>query len=65
MTGAISDNSPTFEKIKHKEYKLNPIDIILKYYRPGSKAFEMLVVHSRQVADKAIEIAEKLWHRTG
>jgi uncharacterized protein len=39
---------------------LNTLDIILKYYRPGSKAYELLVVHSRLVADKAVEIAEKL-----
>ena len=39
---------------------MNTIDIISKYYRSGSKVYDLLVVHSRQVADKAIEIAEKL-----
>jgi len=39
---------------------LNTLDIILKYYCPGSRAYELLVMHSRQVAGKAIEIAEKM-----
>ena len=39
---------------------MNTIDIISKYYRPGSKAYELLVVHSRQVADKAVAIAARL-----
>ena len=39
---------------------IDTADFISKYYRPGSKAYELLVVHSRQVADKAIEIADKV-----
>ena len=39
---------------------INPIDILSKYYHPGSKAYDLLVVHSRQVANKAVEITEKL-----
>lgn len=39
---------------------INPISIIAKFYRPGSKAYELLVVHSQQVADKAVEIASQL-----
>ena len=33
--------------------------IIEKYYKPGAKAYELLVGHSRQVAQKAAGIAEK------
>lgn len=39
---------------------INPTAIISKYYSPGSKAYELLVVHSQQVAAKAIEIVTKL-----
>ena len=39
---------------------LNAIDIISKYYRPGSSSHELLVMHSRQVAQKAITIAAGL-----
>ena len=39
---------------------INPISIISKYYRPGSKAYELLLVHSQQVANKAVEIASQL-----
>lgn len=42
---------------------INPISIISKYYRSGSKAYELLVVHSQQVADKAVEIANQLIDR--
>lgn len=36
---------------------MNPLDIIDKYYPAGSEAHRILVVHSRSVADKALEIA--------
>jgi len=39
---------------------IDSLALISKYYRPGSKAYELLVVHSRQVADRALKIAEKL-----
>ena len=39
---------------------INPITLISKYYAPGSKAYELLVVHSQQVAEKAVKIATKL-----
>ncbi len=39
---------------------INPIILISKYYSPGSKAYELLVVHSQQVAEKAVKIATKL-----
>lgn len=39
---------------------MNPIEIIRKYYGPGSKAFYFLVHHSRLVARKALEIGERV-----
>lgn len=39
---------------------INPITLISKHYHPGSKAYELLVVHSQQVAEKAVKIATKL-----
>ena len=41
---------------------MNPIDILAKYYKPGSKAFEILVAHGEQVARKARAAAEKVSH---
>lgn len=41
---------------------MDPIKIIEKYYKPGSKAFEFLVQHGRGVARKALEIAERVGH---
>jgi uncharacterized protein len=38
----------------------DPIRIIEKYYEPGSKNYEYLIAHGRMVADKALEIAEKV-----
>jgi uncharacterized protein len=35
-----------------------PTDIIKKYYKEGSGAYDILLVHSFSVADKALEIAE-------
>lgn len=34
-----------------------PLDIIGKYYSPQSKAYRILVTHSKSVAEKALEIA--------
>ena len=39
---------------------INPISIISKYYRPGSKAYTLLVEHCTQVADRAIEITRQM-----
>lgn len=36
---------------------MNPLDIIQKYYDIDSKAYRILVKHSRSVADKALNIA--------
>jgi len=38
---------------------MNPIALISKYYHPKSKAFQVLVGHSRAVSDKALKIAVK------
>jgi uncharacterized protein len=39
---------------------MNPLDIIAKFYDPGSKSYQILVKHGRQVAEKAIEAAMKV-----
>ncbi len=36
---------------------MNPLEIIKKYYPEDSEAYHILTVHSRSVADKALEIA--------
>ena len=37
--------------------KINPLEIIEKYYLPGSKIYNILVNHSEQVKNKALYIA--------
>ena len=37
---------------------MNPLEIIEKYYDTQSEVYQILVKHSRSVADKALEIAE-------
>jgi uncharacterized protein len=39
---------------------MNPIDIIEQYYDRHSKAFQILVAHGKQVAQKALKVAEKV-----
>jgi uncharacterized protein len=39
---------------------MNPIDIIAEYYDPSSKTFELLIRHGKQVAQKALAIAENV-----
>ena len=39
---------------------MNPLDIIAEYYDPNSKAFDILIRHGRQVAQKALVIAENV-----
>lgn len=34
---------------------IDPIEIIRKYYKPGSQLYETLVIHSEKVRDKALE----------
>lgn len=38
---------------------MNPIDIINKYYEPGSKARHILIEHSKAVRDFALDIVSK------
>lgn len=39
----------------------DPMVIIEKYYTPGSKAYEYIVKHGRMVAEKALEIAGRVF----
>jgi uncharacterized protein len=43
---------------------MNPLEIIEKYYDPGSKAYYFLVHHGRSVAAKALAIASRAAHLT-
>lgn len=38
---------------------MKPIDIIAKYYKPRSKAYQILVSHSNLVTEKALKIAHQ------
>ena len=39
---------------------MDPIEIIGRYYTPGSKLFDIMVNHGRQVAKKALDAADKV-----
>ena len=39
-----------------------PIKIIKKYYNPESKAYRLLIQHSKMVTEKALRIAKKVKH---
>ena len=41
---------------------MDPVETIARFYDRHSKAFEILVAHGRQVADKAIETAGNVSH---
>jgi uncharacterized protein len=41
---------------------IEPLEIIKKYYKPKSKSYKILVVHSEMVAQKALQVAEKVKH---
>jgi uncharacterized protein len=41
---------------------MNPEDILKKYYNPESRAFYIIMQHSSRVAEKALEIAERVKH---
>ena len=43
----------------NSELKFNPQEIIEKYYPKESEIYQVLVVHSEQVRDKALEIANR------
>ena len=38
---------------------MNPVEIIDKYYQEGSELRHILLTHSRSVADKALQIADR------
>ncbi len=40
--------------------KVDPLEIISKYYETGSTAYVILIEHSRAVAQKSLEIARRL-----
>ena len=39
---------------------MNPVDVIDKYYKSNSRAYEILIQHGKQVARKAIDAAKKV-----
>ena len=41
------------------ELVFDPYQIIRKYYPQGTEIYQVLVVHSEQVRDKALQIAER------
>jgi len=41
---------------------MNPLDIIAKFYEPGSRAYKVLIQHGEQVAGKAVDAAGKVPH---
>jgi uncharacterized protein len=41
---------------------MDPIEVISEFYEPGSRAYEVLVGHSRLVADKAMAVARRVAH---
>jgi len=41
---------------------VDPENIILEFYDQGSKTYEILIRHSKQVAEKALVIAENVGH---
>lgn len=41
---------------------MNPLDIIEKFYVPGTELYQVLVEHSRIVTEKSLEIAGRLVH---
>jgi uncharacterized protein len=44
--------------INKKMIPMDPVSLISKYYKPKSKAYEILYGHSRSVTDKALRIAQ-------
>lgn len=42
--------------------RMNPLDLIRMYYRPGTMAYEVLVRHSEAVADAALAAARRVPH---
>jgi uncharacterized protein len=44
----------------NSEIKINPLQLIEKYYHKESDIFFILLIHSKQVRNKALEIAKRL-----
>ena len=44
--------------MRQKIESMDPLQIIAKYYTPGTKLYDILMSHSLDVADKALRIAE-------
>ncbi len=42
--------------------KIDPVEIIKKYYDPDSFVFEVLLVHSEMVTAKALQLADRVTH---
>ncbi len=38
---------------------MDPLEIISKYYKPGSKSYDILVTHCKAVTEKALRIADQ------
>lgn len=66
MSNNIGFDTPLFSIIplspplitSHPPPAMNPIEIINKYYTPGSQLWNLLTQHSRSVAEKALRCAE-------
>ena len=41
---------------------MDPLVIIRKFYTPGTRAYDILIRHSRQVTQKALATARRLPH---
>ncbi|MGD2270496.1 MAG: HD domain-containing protein [Desulfobacterales bacterium] len=41
---------------------MDPKEIIARYYKKDSRAYEILISHGRQVADKALKVADRVAH---
>ncbi|MFZ3121859.1 MAG: HD domain-containing protein [Thermodesulfovibrionales bacterium] len=58
----VYDNGKCLHYSNLLEYSMHPIEIIRKYYNPESEAYKFLIQHSRMVAKKAVEVAERVRH---
>ena len=52
--------TPKSIRLSRNKRTMVPIKIIEKYYNPESKAYHLLVHHSKMVTEKALEIAKKV-----
>jgi uncharacterized protein len=41
---------------------MNPIDLVSRFYAPGSRSFQILMEHGRLVAGKALAVAARVAH---